>query len=212
VLSAQLGINRSEVFRLALYNILKETYSKKELDILASRDDVVDEWIELNKKSINKALSLAGISFSPKNDLEGLGRHETDNWIWDLDMMGTKTKGFTMTMRIEEMKRNSNNFILSFIPYEIKPCDSVVMEKRPTHKEAMEIFNKYAKIWLNKIIEKGLRRKIVVYDDCADYEWVYGGKNPIKFRISYPIRGLGLEKEFGWKILQHPKLICQPKY
>ena len=38
-----------------------------------------NNWIELNKKSINNALSFASMSFSPKNDLEGLGRHETDD-------------------------------------------------------------------------------------------------------------------------------------
>jgi len=166
-----------------------------------------NKWIELKKNTINKALSFAGISFSPKNDLEGLGHHETDEWIWDLDIMGTKTQGFTMTMRLEEMKRNSNNFLLTFRPYEIEPCESVVIEKRPTDKEAIEIFNKYGKMWLSKMFEKGLYRIIVCYDDCSDKEWRYGKKkNPIKFRISYPIRGLGLEKEFGWKILQHPKL------
>lgn len=163
-------------------------------------------WIELNKKSINKALSLAGISFSPKNDLVGLGRHETDEWIWDLDILGTKTKGFTMTIRLGEMKRNSDNFLLTFRPYEIKSCESIVIEKRPSHKEAMEIFNKYAKKWLSLIVKKGLHREICYADGDGWKEWRYGGKNPVKFRISYPVRGLGLEKEFGWKILQHPKL------
>jgi hypothetical protein len=46
VISAQLGINRSEVMRMALYNLLKDTYTKKEMDWFAGRDDVVDEWIE----------------------------------------------------------------------------------------------------------------------------------------------------------------------
>lgn len=49
VISAQLGINRSEVMRMALYNLLKDTYTKKEMDWFASRDDVVDEWIEFLK-------------------------------------------------------------------------------------------------------------------------------------------------------------------
>ena len=177
-----------------------------EMEKLIEREKA-NKWIELNQKSINKALSLAGLSFSPKNDLEGLGRHETDEWMWDLDIMGTKTKGFTMTMRLEDTKRGK--FLLTFRPYEIKPCELVEI-KKPSHKEAIKIFNKYAKLWLNKISEKGLRRKIVYYDDCADYEWCYGGKNPVKFRISYPIRGLGLEKEFGWIILQHPKLKSLP--
>ena len=166
-----------------------------------------NKWIELNKKSINKALLLAGISFSPKNDLEGLGHHETDEWIWDLDIMGTKTQGFTMTMRIGEMKRDSNNFLLTFRPFEIQPCESVVINNKPSHEEVLKIFNKYAKDWLTKMFEKGLYRKIVCYDDCYDKEWRYGKKmNPVKFRISYPIRGVGMEEEFGWKILQHPKL------
>lgn len=46
VISVQLGINRSEVMRMALYNLLKDTYTKKEMDWFAGRDDVVDEWIE----------------------------------------------------------------------------------------------------------------------------------------------------------------------
>jgi Holliday junction resolvase RusA-like endonuclease len=46
VISAQLGINRSEVKRMALYNLLKDTYTKQEMDWFAGRDDVVDEMIE----------------------------------------------------------------------------------------------------------------------------------------------------------------------
>jgi hypothetical protein len=46
VISTQLGINRSEVMRMALYNLLKETYTKQEMDWFAGRDDIVDEWIE----------------------------------------------------------------------------------------------------------------------------------------------------------------------
>jgi hypothetical protein len=46
VLSAQLGINRSEIVRMALFNLLKDTYSPEELDWFAGRDDVVDEWIQ----------------------------------------------------------------------------------------------------------------------------------------------------------------------
>lgn len=163
-----------------------------------------NRWIELDKKTINQALSLAGISFSPKNDLVGLGRHETDEWMWDLDILGTKTKGFTMTIRISEMKRGSNNFLLTFKPYEIQQ-ESIVLE-RPTDEDAVKIFNKYAKSWLSKMFEKGLHRVIVCYDDCCDKEWRYGRKNPVKFRISDPIRGLGMKK-FGWKLLQHPKLL-----
>lgn len=46
VISAQLGVNRSEIMRMALYNLLKDTYTKQEMDYFASRDDVVEEWIE----------------------------------------------------------------------------------------------------------------------------------------------------------------------
>jgi hypothetical protein len=45
IISAQLGMSRGEVMRLALYNLLKQTYDKKDLDIFAGRDDVVDEWL-----------------------------------------------------------------------------------------------------------------------------------------------------------------------
>ena len=50
IISAQIGMNRSEVMRLALYNLLRQTYDNKDLDIMASRDDVVEEWIEIHEK------------------------------------------------------------------------------------------------------------------------------------------------------------------
>jgi len=50
IISAQLGMNRSEVMRLSLYNLLKDTYDKKDLDIFAGRDDVVEEWVEFLKE------------------------------------------------------------------------------------------------------------------------------------------------------------------
>lgn len=183
----------------------------KDIEKLIEREKE-NKWINLTKKSIQKALETSGLSFSPKNNLEGLGHHETDEYIWDLDILGTKTQGFTMTIRLSEMKRDSNNFLLTFRPYEIAPCESVAINKRPTHEEATKIINKYAKKWLSLMVEKGLHRVIQYADGDGWKEWRYGGKIPVKFRISYPIRGVGLEKEFGWIILQNPAPHVKPIY
>lgn len=183
----------------------------KDIEELIKREKE-NKWIDLTNNSLSKALKTAGLSFSPKNNLEGLGHHENDEYIWDLDILGTKAQGFTMTIRLSEMKRNSNNFLLTFHPYEIQPCESVVLDKRPSHEEAKKIINKYARKWLTLIAEKGLHRVIQYADDDVFKEWRYGGKNPVKFRISFPIRGIGLEKEFGWIILQDPAPHVKPCY
>ncbi len=52
ILGAKLGMNQSEIARLAIYEFVKGHFTKQEMDVLANQDDVVEEWIaDLKRKS-----------------------------------------------------------------------------------------------------------------------------------------------------------------
>jgi len=75
VISAQLGMSKGEVMRMAIYNLLKQNYTKEELDIFASRDDIVEEWIVfLNDPGRSKFATgsefVKHITKKEKNELE----------------------------------------------------------------------------------------------------------------------------------------------
>ena len=165
-------------------------------------------WIKLTKDNIEDALKKASISFSPKNNLEGLAKHEKDQWWWDLDMLVGKTQGFNMFMTIEQNwnKKEQEYFIVTFHPWECRPHKELpVLAKRPTDKEVIEIFNKYASEWLSLIAKKGLHKEYFYSGDGDQWdEWRFGKNKNIFFLAPRVVRGLGLEKRFGWKILQNP--------
>jgi len=45
ILGAKLDMSRSEIARLAIYEFVKGHFTKQEMDVLADRDDVVEEWV-----------------------------------------------------------------------------------------------------------------------------------------------------------------------
>jgi len=88
VLSAQLGMSRSEIIRLALYNLLKETYTKQEMDVFASRDDVVEEWIVMlqnpgTSKYIEDGDSKRFVDWKLKEEKEETEEYTDEDFYYD---------------------------------------------------------------------------------------------------------------------------------
>ena len=165
------------------------------------------DWIKLTKENVVEAVKKASISFSPKNNLEGLAKHERDQWWWDLDVF-VGTQGFNMFMTIDQEwnKKKQEYFLFTFHPWECRPHkESLTFVERSSDKEVIEIFNKYASEWLSLIVEKGLHKKYFYSNDGDQWdEWQFGKNKNIFFCAPRVVRGLGLEKRFGWRILQNP--------
>jgi len=166
------------------------------------------KWIKLTEDNVKDAIKKASISFSPKNNFEGLAKHKRDQWWWDLDILVGKTQGFNMIMTIDQDwdKKGKEWFLVTFHPWGCKPYKEVItLDKRPSDSKVVEFFNKYALEWLSLFVKKGLHKKYFYDDDGGQWaEWRLGRNKNISFCISRCIRGLGLEKRFGWKMLQNP--------
>lgn len=124
VISAQLGMNRSEVMRLALYNLLKENYTKKEMDIFASRDDVVDEWVAfLNAPGLSNFVT--GSDFVKEKLKEEKEKDEFDEYQ---DLFDNE-----LEKSLKEIKKK----------YSITYAEEFLRNTNMNPKEASEYFNKY---------------------------------------------------------------------
>lgn len=131
VMSAKLGMTKSEVVRMALYNLFKDNFNSQEMDKIASDDQFVDEWIAFLQAPGRAGPILMG------GDKDWLEEQFKKGELERYDETDEYEKMFDeeLEKRLKPIRKK----------YAVVPAEEFLRETEMTEQEASEYFKNYFK-------------------------------------------------------------------